>query len=155
MEVVDDEVDEAFVDKALDASGFGCFQLITIPACGLAAMSQSLQTNLLSFLQPCAGSAFDVPAQVSAVLASANFATSCLATPIFGVLADRRGRQWTTMVAVVVMAVAGTMSTFAPSFGALCAAQAVAGIGMGGAMVPFDLLAELSPPCATLQLLSP
>merc|ERR1740130_1486288 len=61
-------------------------------------------------------------------------------------LADVRGRKWTTMVAVVVMAVAGCLSACAPSFGALCAAQAVAGIGMGGAMVPFDLLAELAPP---------
>ena len=139
-------VDEAFVDKALDAAGFGCFQLVTIPACGLAAMSQSLQTNLLSFLQPCAGAAFGVPAQASAILASANFATSCLSTPVFGILADVRGRKWTTMVAVVVMASAGCLSACAPSFGALCAAQVVAGIGMGGAMVPFDLLAELSPP---------
>ena len=139
-------IDEAFVDKALDAAGFGCFQLVTIPACGLAAMSQSLQTNLLSFLQPCAGAAFGVPAQASAILASANFATSCLSTPVFGILADVRGRKWTTMVAVVVMAVAGCLSACAPSFGALCAAQVVAGIGMGGAMVPFDLLAELSPP---------
>ena len=32
-----DLIDEAFIDRALDSSGFGCFQLITIPACGLAA----------------------------------------------------------------------------------------------------------------------
>ena len=56
-------IDEAFVDTALDAAGFGCFQLVAIPACGLAAMSQSLQTNLLAYLQPCAGAAFGVPAQ--------------------------------------------------------------------------------------------
>ena len=139
-------IDEAFVDSALDAAGFGCFQLVAIPACGLAAMSQSLQTNLLSYLQPCAGAAFGVPAQASAILASANFATSCVSTPVLGILADVQGRKWTTMVAVVVMALAGCLSACAPSFGALCAAQVGAGIGMGGAMVPFDLLAELSPP---------
>ena len=37
-------------------------------------------------------------------------------------------------------------SALAPTFGALCAAQAVAGFGLGGTMVPFDLLAELTPP---------
>ena len=139
-------IDEAFVNTALDAAGFGCFQLVAIPACGLAAMSQSLQTNLLAYLQPCAGAAFGVPAQASAILASANFATSCVSTPVLGILADVQGRKWTTMVAVVVMALAGCLSACAPSFGALCAAQVGAGIGMGGAMVPFDLLAELSPP---------
>ena len=54
-------IDEAYIDECLDASGIGVFHLVTIPACGLAAMSQSLQTNLLSFLQPCAGAAFHVP----------------------------------------------------------------------------------------------
>ena len=72
----DSYIDEAYIDECLDASGIGVFHLVTIPACGLAAMSQSLQTNLLSFLQPCAGAAFHVPVASSAVLGMANFATS-------------------------------------------------------------------------------
>ena len=45
-----------------------------------------------------------MPVASSAVLGMANFATSCVATPIFGLLADVKGRQWTTMLSVRVVA---------------------------------------------------
>lgn len=133
------------VDATLDRIGFGRFHWFTIPAIGLFVVAQSLQTNLLAFLPPCAGHAFGISPEDATLLASASFAASCASTPFFGLLADTHGRRGATLLAIYIMCAAGIGSTAAPSFGALVLLQLLVGIGLGGSCSPFELLAELSP----------
>ena len=133
------------VDAMLDRIGFGRFHWLTIPAIGLFVVAQSLQTNLLAFLPPCAGDAFGILPEDAALLASASFAGSCLSTPAFGLLADTHGRRTATLLAIYIMCLAGMGSAAAPTFGWLVFLQALVGIGLGGCCSPFELLAELSP----------
>ena len=133
------------VDATLDRIGFGRFHWLTIPAIGLFVAAQSLQTNLLAFLPPCAGESFGISPQHAALLTSASFGASCVATPFFGSLADTHGRRLASLLAITIMAVAGICSSAAPTFGTLVLLQGLVGVGLGGSCCPFELLAELSP----------
>ena len=134
------------VDAALEKVGLGWFHFFTLPVLCFASMAQSLQTNLLSYMQPCAGASFGIEHEEIGSLSAVVFLTSAIATPAFGVLADAYGRKPATALSLTLMVVANVGSAMAPSFGVLCGFQALAGLGLGGTMVPFDLLAELSPP---------
>jgi hypothetical protein len=48
------------IDAMLSQIGFGCYTAVLVLALSLAQMAMSLNTNLLSFLMPCAGAAFQV-----------------------------------------------------------------------------------------------
>ncbi len=134
------------VDAALERVGLGRFHLFTLPVLCLASMAQSLQTNVMSYLQPCAAETFSVPSGETGTLSGIVFAASAVATPCFGFLADAIGRKPATILSLVLMVCANLGSMLAPSFGWLCVWQGLAGVGLGGTMVPFDLLAEVSPP---------
>ena len=134
------------VDAALEHVGLGWFHALALPILCLASMAQSLQTNLLSYMQPCAAASFGIEDEQIGLLSAVVFLTSAVATPLFGLLADTAGRKPATVISLGLMVAANVSSMMAPSFALLCAFQAVAGIGLGGTMVPFDLIAELSPP---------
>ena len=135
----------ASLDSALDTIGFGCFHVVSIPAICLAIMGQSLQTNMLSYLQPCVSAPFSLSPSQPAILGAANFLGSIISTPLFGILADTHGRRFATQLSVLIMAICGATSALSPTFATLCLLQGAVGFGMGGAMIPFDLLSELSP----------
>ena len=130
------------VDAALDAVGFGWFHAFALPVLCLASMAQSLQTNLLSYTQVCAALAFDVPAEEASVLSSIVFLATLPSAVAFGLFADSHGRRPATIASLLVMVLANAGSAFAPSFGVLVAFQALAGVGLGGTMVPFDLVSS-------------
>ena len=134
------------VDKALEHIGLGRFHLFTLPVLCFASMAQSLQTNVMSFLQPCAAKSFAVPSGQASRISLIVFSASAAATPCFGYLADAVGRKPATILSLALMVCANLGSISAPSFEWLCVWQGLAGLGLGGTMVPFDLLAELSPP---------
>ena len=134
------------VDKVLEHVGLGRFHLFTLPVLCFASMAQSLQTNVMSFLQPCAAKSFAVPSGQASRISLIVFSASAAATPCFGYLADTVGRKPATILSLMLMVCANLGSISASSFEWLCVWQGLAGLGLGGTMVPFDLLAELSPP---------
>ena len=89
------------VDAALDAIGCGSFHFWTVTAISLFVVAQSIQTNLLAFLPPCAGAAFGVDPDAAALIASASFGASCITTPLFGACADAFGRRTATLRKVI------------------------------------------------------
>lgn len=117
-------------------------------------MVQSLLTNLSAYVMPCAGEFFGEPPLVYGTLASVLYTASYISAPVFGVLADHLGRAPTTRLSVAILFIGSMLSALAPSFSSLLAAQAVLGVGLGGSMAPFSLLAELSPPSVRGIILS-
>ena len=53
----------ALLDEMLDRIGCGRFQAWVFPSIALVTMAQSLQSNLLAFLQPCVGEDLGVTIQ--------------------------------------------------------------------------------------------
>ena len=117
-------------------------------------MAQSLATNLSAYLMPCAGEFFQVRPQEYGLLSSVMYTASYIAAPIFGLLADGIGRMPATLLSVSIILTGGVGTAVAPSFSALLAWQAVLGLGLGGTMAPFSLLAELSPPSVRGSILN-
>lgn len=142
------------VDDFLEANGVGCGTVLVTTALSLACMAQSLLTNLSAYVMPCAGEFFGEPPLVYGTLASVLYTASYISAPVFGVLADHLGRAPTTRLSVAILFIGSMLSTLAPSFSSLLAAQAVLGVGLGGSMAPFSLLAELSPPSVRGIILS-
>ncbi len=134
------------VDALLGQIGLGCFTALIVTALSLAQMAQSLNTNLLSYLMPCAGAALHVESNAYGLLGTAFNTASYFSTPLFGAIADSRGRRPAVVLSVLTMAVAGSGAATSQSWLALCLWMALMGVGLGGTMVPFDLLSELAPP---------
>jgi ACDE family multidrug resistance protein len=78
---------------------------------------------------------------------AAFFAPAIVLAPIFGIIADLRGRRWMLICGLVVFGLAGSALAFAPSFVWVVALRAVQGIGMS-AMSPLTivLISDLLPP---------
>lgn len=60
----------------------------------------------------------------------------------------------TIILACFIIILAGTGSSFAPNFISLVLLRTICGIGIGGVVIPYDLLAELMPSSARGQVLS-
>ena len=64
---------------------------------------------------------------------------------MFGPLGDEWGRKPTFLLSSTITAVCSIASAFAPNFPALVLLRFGVGIGVGGTVIPFDTLAELTP----------
>jgi MFS family permease len=64
---------------------------------------------------------------------------------MFGPLGDVWGRKPTFLLSSTITAVCSLASAFSPNFPALCLLRFGVGIGVGGTVIPFDTLAELTP----------
>lgn len=134
------------IDLLLGQIGLGGYSAVLIVTLSLAQMSQSLNTNLLAYLMPCAGASLQASAGSYGLLGTSFNTASYFATPAFGAIADSIGRKPAVILSVLIMTIAGGGASTSQSWLALCLWMALMGVGLGGCMVPFDLLSELSPP---------
>lgn len=141
------EVDLPYLtlDEALEKTKIGFYQYRLLVLCGLAFMTDSLEVNLLSFLSVCAGKEWDLTSEQEASITGIVFAGIICGSGFWGVLSDRYGRKRAFILATVIITIGGVLTGFAPSFPLLLFFRAIVGFGIGGANVPFDLLAELLP----------
>lgn len=64
---------------------------------------------------------------------------------VLGPLGDKWGRRPCFTISVTIIALFGLLSAFSPNYGWMVFFRAMVGVGVGGLIVPFDLLAEFSP----------
>ncbi|WP_181702040.1 MDR family MFS transporter [Chthonobacter albigriseus] len=93
----------------------------------LAALDQTIVAPAL----PTIGATLGDPAWLSWVI-SAYFLTATAVTPLYGKLADLRGRRPVLFAAVGIFLVGSVICAVAPSMGVLIAGRAVQGLGGGG-----------------------
>lgn len=133
------------VDEALDAIGFGKFQLGVLAFTGFAWVSDAMEMMLLSFIGPAMRCEFHVSARAEGALTSAVFAGMMLGAPGWGALSDSRGRRAALLFATTTTIIGGLGSALAPSFSAVLAFRCVVGVGLGGVPVAFGLFTEFLP----------
>lgn len=133
------------LDTALEKNPIGPFHYMLLILCGFSFMSDALEVNLLSFLATCAGDEWNLSDTEQASITSAVFGGIICGSVFWGSFADRYGRRTCFLAAASVISIAGFMTCIAPSFPYLLAFRAIVGFGIGGANVPFDLLAEFLP----------
>ena len=73
-------------------------------------------------------------------------APAIVLAPLFGILADRRGRRWMLILGLALFGIAGAAAALAPSYDWVLACRAVQGIGMS-AITPLTivLISDLMP----------
>ncbi len=123
----------------------GWFQYRLLLMCGLAFMADALEVSLLSFLATCAGDDWGLSPSQEASITSVVFGGIICGTMFWGIFADKYGRKLTYFCACGLITVGGFLSGASPSYYWLIFFRSLAGFGIGGASVPFDLLAEFLP----------
>ena len=134
------------LDPLLERIGYGRGHRSALLLLGFASACQSVQTNVLGFLMPCAAVTFDVGLQGSALIGALNLAASCVAAPLIGLLADHYGRRPAILFTLALIVAAGVGSAAAPTFWVLCVSQTAMGAALGGYMPPLCLATEMAPP---------
>ena len=133
------------VTEAIDASGFGRFQLMMLLFTGLAWMGDAMEMMLLSFLGPSVRCEWGISPKQEARLTSVVFLGMLFGAPTWGIVADARGRRVAFFATTTITFVAGLVSAFSPSFGFLLFARTLVGFGLGGVPTAFALFMEFLP----------
>ena len=133
------------LEEALDLNPVGWFQYRLLLMCGLAFMADALEVNLLTFIATCAGDDWDLSDSEVASITSVVFVGIVVGTMFWGMFADKYGRKLTYFISCGLIVGGGFLSGASPSYQWLILFRCMAGFGIGGANVPFDLLAEFLP----------
>lgn len=133
------------LDEALELNPVSLFQYRLLLLCGFAYMSDALEVNLLFFISACAGADWDLANAQQASITGTVFVGVILGSLFWGSFADRFGRRLTYFCSCTLILLGGLLSGAAPSYPWLLTFLVIAGFGIGGANVPFDLLAEFLP----------
>eukprot|EP00049_Salpingoeca_infusionum_P002836 m.60408 g.60408 ORF g.60408 m.60408 type:complete len:644 (-) comp11815_c0_seq1:201-2132(-) len=138
-------VETITMKEAFERIGFGWIQIRVLLICGLAFGSDSIEVGLLSFLQLEAKEEFGLTAKQESTLSAVVFLGELVGALLWGPLADIYGRKLCSFLTALTVTVAAIASAFSPNYLTLVALRGIAGIGIGGLGVPFDLLAEFTP----------
>jgi MFS family permease len=133
------------INEALEWIPIGRFQYRLLIMCGFAFMADALEVNLLTYLSVCASSEWNLSDQQQASIASVVFAGIIVGSLFWGFVADRYGRRTTFILVSVIITSGGFLTGAVPSYSWLIVLRSLVGFGIGGANVPFDLLAEFMP----------
>lgn len=133
------------LDQAFAYTPIGVFHYRILLLCGFAFMADALEVNLLSFLSTCAGDEWNLSNSEIASLTSSVFFGIVVGSLFWGIIADRYGRKLTFLIVCFVISIGGFASGLAPTYGWLLSIRMIVGFAIGGANIPFDLLAEFLP----------
>jgi MFS family permease len=133
------------LDAVLNEIPFSYFHIRLTIMCGLAFMADAMEVGLLAFISDCAGVEWGLSSSQKAAIVSVVFAGELLGSFFWAKIADDFGRRTTFLVVSGIISAGGVCSAIAPSYFWLVFLQAIVGFGIGGLIVPFDLLAEFLP----------
>ena len=130
---------------ALDAMGFGTFQVMILAFVGLAWTADAMEMMLLSFLGPAMRCEFGVGKTAEGLLTSVVFAGMMIGAPSWGAMSDQRGRRPALLGSATATLAGGVGSALAGSFGAMLFFRFCVGVGLGGVPVAYGLFIEFLP----------
>ncbi|GGY41777.1 MFS transporter [Pseudoduganella albidiflava] len=136
----------ATVEQGILAAGVGKFQYRLFVIFGLVWMADAMQVLSIGFSAPSIAKTFGIGLPQALQTGTFFFIGMLIGAFVFGRLADRIGRRPVLMAAVVIDAVCGVASAFAPDFTWLLALRFLTGIGVGGTLpVDYTMMAEFLP----------
>jgi len=130
------------IDDAILKLGHGRFQRQLILVVGLCLASDALEVTLLAYLSAVLRYEWNLSSLETATITSSVFAGQLLGTLILGPLGDRYGRRPIILVSSVLISTFGCLTAIATNFISLILIRTILGFGIGGFVVPFDILAE-------------
>ena len=133
------------VEQAMDRLGAGPFQIKILIASGLCFAADAMQVILLSFLTLVLKEEWSLSNAKTESITSCLFAGSMLGTLVLGPAADAYGRRPIFLMSAIIISVFGFATSFSHNYTVFVFLLFWVGFGVGGLVVPFDLLAEFLP----------
>jgi MFS transporter, putative metabolite:H+ symporter len=134
------------VQEAVDQIGFGRFQKRLLGVCGVTWAADGAEVLLLGFALPAVIKEFGITTAQGGLIATATFAGMLVGAWFWGTISDYVGRRMGFQVTVLLFAIFGLLSAFAPSWEWLAVLRFLTGFGLGGALpLDFSLYAEFLP----------
>jgi MFS transporter, putative metabolite:H+ symporter len=134
------------VQQAIDKIGFGRFQKRLLGVCGVTWAADGAEVLLLGFALPSLIAEFGITPVQGGLTVTATFAGMLVGAWFWGTISDYIGRRMGFQVTVLIFALFGLLSAFAPSWEWLLVLRFITGFGLGGALpLDFSLYAEFLP----------
>lgn len=134
------------LENALQAAGVGKFQYRLFVIFGLVWLADAMQVLSIGFSAPSIARTFGITVPQALQTGTFFFVGMLIGAFVFGRLADRIGRRPVLMMAVIIDALSGIASAFAPDMAWLLALRFLTGIGVGGTLpVDYTMMAEFLP----------
>lgn len=133
------------VGDAVEALGFGRFQVKLSLLTGMAWMADAMEMMLLSLLSPAIACEWGVTPFQQALVTTCVFSGMMLSSTFWGKMCDRFGRRIGLIASTLVASVMGVASAFSPHFYVLLFFRGLTGFGIGGVPQSVTLYAEFLP----------
>uniref|UniRef100_A0A2C9M8D3 Major facilitator superfamily (MFS) profile domain-containing protein n=1 Tax=Biomphalaria glabrata TaxID=6526 RepID=A0A2C9M8D3_BIOGL len=133
------------VEDAIEAIGFGWFQLKIFFVGKLISAADSMEMMMLSVLSPLVRCEWQLEDYKVAFITTAVFIGMGISAPLFGIVGDNYGRKPTLIMVTVWIGFFGFLATFSPTYSWIVLLRGLVGVGMGGSPQGFSLTAEYVP----------
>ncbi|KQT55219.1 MULTISPECIES: MFS transporter [unclassified Aureimonas] len=134
------------VEQGIQAAGVGRFQQRLFVIFGLVWAADAMQVLAIGFSAPSIAKSFGVSIPEALQTGTMFFVGMLIGAFVFGRLADRIGRRPVLMIAILIDAIFGIASAFAPDMTWLLALRFMTGIGVGATLpVDYTMMAEFLP----------
>ncbi|CAD6198566.1 unnamed protein product [Caenorhabditis auriculariae] len=133
------------VDEAVEALGFGRFQIKLSILTGLAWMADAMEMMLLSLISPALACEWGISSVQQALVTTCVFSGMMLSSTFWGKICDRFGRRKGLTFSTLVACLMGALSSMSPHFYVLLLFRGLTGFGIGGVPQSVTLYAEFLP----------
>ncbi|POO57394.1 MFS transporter [Agrobacterium rosae] len=134
------------VEDGIRAAGVGAFQKRLFVIFGLVWAADAMQVLAIGFSAPSIAVSFGITVPQALQTGTLFFLGMLIGAFVFGRLADRIGRRPVLFIAIILDAIFGVASAFAPDLQWLLVARFLTGLGVGGTLpVDYAMMAEFLP----------
>ncbi|SDN79895.1 MFS transporter [Ensifer sp. YR511] len=134
------------VEEGIRAAGVGRFQKRLFIIFGLVWAADAMQVLAIGFSAPSIAKSFGITVPQALQTGTLFFFGMLIGAFVFGRLADRIGRRPVLFIAIILDAICGVASAFAPDLQWLLVARFLTGLGVGGTLpVDYAMMAEFLP----------
>jgi AAHS family 4-hydroxybenzoate transporter-like MFS transporter len=128
------KVREADLEALLDDGRLGPFQILIIALCGVMAMIDGFDTQVIGLVAPSIAAAWHVPAPAFGPVFSLGLFGGLLGVLTLGTAGDRFGRKPVLLGSIFLFASVSLLTPFTHSLPQLIAVRVISGFGLGGAL---------------------
>lgn len=134
------------VEDGIRAAGVGRFQYRLLAIFGLVWAADAMQVLAIGFTAPSIAASFGITVPQALQTGTFFFLGMLIGAFVFGRLADRIGRRPVLFITIIIDAIFGIASAFAPDLQWLIVLRFLTGIGVGGTLpVDYAMMAEFLP----------
>ncbi|XP_072042995.1 synaptic vesicle 2-related protein-like [Amphiura filiformis] len=137
--------DEFTVEQAVEAIGFGRFQIQISALTGLAWMADATEMMLLSILSPELRCLWNLERWQEALITTVVFIGMFISSTLWGKICDKFGRRKGLIFCSVWLCYYGFLSSFSPTYIWILLLRGLVGFGIGGVPQSITLYAEFLP----------